>query len=245
MLVDRDLWIATIYNTDTFLKEGLPVEVRWNTCITGDSPEWLDPKGRELGEGAQYFQYNPEEARKLVQAAGVSMPYSAPFGHYTDRVPEDQTRFQVIVEMMSEGGIFDISSDPLLYNSSWRSARQAGGKEHAGLLWHRTAGLDADIILTQMFTPKGRNSNDADGTPGVTELVLQQKSELDPKKRTEIVQQIQKKLALDWPVIPWAGTAPGFTLRWPWLMNHGVFIEGNASAKAYVNYWYDASKRPS
>jgi len=50
---------------------------------------------------------------------------------------------------------------------------------------------------------------------------------------------------LDWPVIPWAGTAPGFTLRWPWLMNHGVFIEGNASAKAYVNYWYDASKRPS
>jgi len=42
--------------------------------------------------------------------------------------------------------------------------------------------------------------------------------------------------------VPIAGTSPGFTLHWPWLKNYNVFIEGNASAKAYVYAWYDKAE---
>jgi peptide/nickel transport system substrate-binding protein len=244
MMLDRDLLIETFENVSQFRDAGLPVRIYWNGHLAAGQSEWLDPKGEALGEGAKYFEYNPAEARKLVEAAGVAMPYAAPFGHYSDRVPLDQKRFQVLIAMMSDGGTFQIQSDALLYNSSWRSARQSGGTEFQGLLWHRTADLEADVILTQMYTPQGRNSVDSTGpTPEVTDLVLKQKSELDPKKRTAIIHDIQKKLAMDWPVIPWAGTAPGFTLRWPWLKNHGVFIQGNGSAKSFVYAWYDESQR--
>jgi ABC-type transport system substrate-binding protein len=244
MMLDRDLLIETFENVQQFRDAGLDVETLWCSHLGPGLPEWLDPKGNALGEGAKFFQHSPEEARKLVQAAGVSMPYAAPFGHYIDQVPADQPRFQVLIQMMSDGGIFNITSDQLLYNSSWRSARQAGGMEHTGLLWHRTADLSADIILTQMWTPKGRNAVDSRGpTPGITDLVLKQKSELDPAKRTGIIHEIQQKLAMEMPVIAWAGTARQFTLHWPWLMNHNVFIQGNASAKSFTYAWYDESKR--
>ena len=246
MMLDRDLLIETFENTKQFQDAGLPVSLYWTSSALGAGlPEWIDPKTNAIGEGAKYFQFNPAEAKKLVQAAGVKMPYAAPFSHYVDNVPDDQKRFEVLNAMMSEGGIFNITTDPLLYNSSWRVARQAAGKDplHVGLLWHRTSGLSADGILTQMWTPKGRNSQNTDSTPVVTDLVLKQKSELDPNKRTAIIHDIQKELALQWYVIPWAGSAPGFTLHWPWLANYNVFIQGNASAKSFVYTWYDESKK--
>ena len=246
MMLDRDLLVETFENVVQFRDAGLPVEIYWTSSALGAGlPEWLDPKTSAIGEGQKYFQHNPAEAKKLVEAAGVKMPYAAPFAHYVDNVPEDQKRFEVLNAMMSEGGIFDIKTDPLLYNSSWRQARQAAGKDpvHTGLLWHRTAGLSADVILTQLWTPKGRNSQNADVTPVVTDLVLKQKSELDPARRTAIIHDIQKELALQWYVIPWAGSSPGFTLHWPWLANHNVFIVGNDSAKDFTYAWYDESKR--
>jgi hypothetical protein len=100
-------------------------------------------------------------------------------------------------------------------------------------------------MLTMMYTPDGRNSQNAKPHPGVTDLVLKQKTELDPQKRTAMIHEIQRQLSLDWPVLPWAGTAPGFTLRWPWLANHGVFVEGSASARAYTHFWYDEKKKVS
>jgi ABC-type transport system substrate-binding protein len=243
MMLDRDLLIETFGNVTQFRDAGLPVDTYWTSSGLGPGlPEWLDPKTSAIGEGSKYFQHNPTEARKLVQAAGVQMPYAVPFAHYIDQVPEDQPRFQVLIQMYSEGGIFNVTSEQLLYNTSWRSARQAGGQEHKGILWHRTAGLSADVILTQMWTPKGRNSQNINPTPIVTDLVLKQKSELDPNKRTAIVHDIQKELAKQMYVIPWAGTAPGFTLHWPWLANHNVFIQGNASAKSFVYAWFDESK---
>ncbi|MPZ48049.1 MAG: hypothetical protein GEU75_01845 [Dehalococcoidia bacterium] len=245
MMLDRDLLIAVADGTDQFSSAGLPIRTYWSGHLAPGLPEWLDPNTEALGEGAKYFQHNPDEARKLVQAAGVPMPYAAPFGHYVDQVPADQPKFQMLLGMFNEGGIFNVTSDPLLYNTSWRTARQAAGMEHQGLLWHRTGSFSADLMLTQMYTPDGRNSQNAKPHPGVTDLVLKQKSELDPARRVAMIHEIQKQLSLDWPVIPWAGTAPGFTLRWPWLANHGTFVEGSASARSYAYFWYDEAKKPA
>jgi ABC-type transport system substrate-binding protein len=243
MMLDRDLLISVAEGTDRFTAAGLPMRIYWSGHIAPGLPEWLDPNSDALGEGAKFFKFDPAEARKLVQATGVAMPYAAPFGHYIDQVPADQPRFQTLIGMFNEGGIFNITSDPLLYNTSWRTARQAAGMEHEGVLWHRTGSFSADIMLTMMYTPDGRNSQNAKPHPGVTDLVLKQKTELDPQKRTAIIHDIQKQLSMDWPVLPWAGTAPGFTLRWPWLANHGVFIEGSSSARAYTHFWYDEKKK--
>jgi ABC-type transport system substrate-binding protein len=243
MMIERDLIVETFYNVKQFRDAGLPVHLYWHSHLAAGLPEWLDPKGNALGEGAKYFQHTPAEAKKLVEAAAGKTPVSAPFGYFSDRAFDEAKTNEVLGAMMSEGNIFNIQMDPLLYDSSWRNARQSAGMGFPGLVAHRAAILSADLILTQKYTPNGRNAVSTKPIPVVTDLILKQKTEFDAKKRADIVQEIQKQLALEWPDISWPGTAPGFTLRWPWLANDGVFIEGNDSAKAFVYAWYDEKKR--
>jgi peptide/nickel transport system substrate-binding protein len=243
MMLERDLVVETFYNVKQFRDSGLPVELYWHSHIAAGLPEWLNPKGTELGEGARFFQHNAAEAKKLIEAAGLKTPVEAPFGYFSDRAADEAKTNEVLGAMMSEGGVFKITMDPLLYDSSWRVARQSAGNGFTGLVAHRAAILSADVILTQKYTPNGRNAVSTKPTPGVTDLVLKQKTEFDAKKRTAIIQEIQKQLAMEWPDISWPGTAPAFTLRWPWLANDGVFVEGNPSARSFVFAWYDASKK--
>lgn len=56
--------------------------VRWNSHITGALKDWwLDPKSRnaEYGENGKYFKYNPEEARRMLEAAGWPFDKEFPF----------------------------------------------------------------------------------------------------------------------------------------------------------------------
>ena len=74
MLIDRDPWIDAFYNVSNFEAEGLPVDARWDShYMAGEPPFWIDPKGDGLGEGAAYFKYNPEEAIKMIEAAGFKL----------------------------------------------------------------------------------------------------------------------------------------------------------------------------
>src|SRR5262249_11900821 len=51
--------------------DGLPVETRWNTALVATYEGWwLDPKGKDLGPNARYFQHDIGEAKKLLTAAG-------------------------------------------------------------------------------------------------------------------------------------------------------------------------------
>jgi hypothetical protein len=47
------------------------------------------------------------------------------------------------------------------------------------------------------------------------------------------------------PDIPYPGSATGFSLRWPWLKNHGVFWYGGNSSRPATEYWYDATAKKS
>jgi peptide/nickel transport system substrate-binding protein len=79
MLLDRESWIDVFYNVSTYAQEGLAVDARWDThYMAGEPPFWQDPKGKELGEAAQYFQFNPAEAQKLVRAAGHNSAVKLP-----------------------------------------------------------------------------------------------------------------------------------------------------------------------
>ncbi|MPZ50503.1 MAG: hypothetical protein GEU75_14595 [Dehalococcoidia bacterium] len=242
MMLDRDLLTETFYNVKIFQDAGLPVRLFWHSHLAAGLPEWLDPQGTDLGEGAKYFQYNPAEAKKLVEAAGLTTPYTAPHHFFIDNAQDEIRYNEVINAMMSDGGVFNMTIDGMAYDTNWRAARASAGMGFKGVLWHRAAALSADVILTQRYTPKGRNSVSANPIPGITDLVLKQKTELDPKRREALIHEIQKTAAMEFPDMTRAGTAPGFTLHWPQLANHNVFSVSNDSAKQFVYAWYDESK---
>src|SRR5207248_10705217 len=70
MAWDRDLFIETVFNVSKFASQGLPVETRWNTALAATSFEWLNPKSKDFGENAKYFEHSVAEAKKLLSAAG-------------------------------------------------------------------------------------------------------------------------------------------------------------------------------
>jgi peptide/nickel transport system substrate-binding protein len=76
MSVDRDAFIELNYNVSKFEAEGLPMESRWNTDLPNDvyNGWWLDPRGKDFGANAKYFEHNVAEAKRLLTAAGHLKP---------------------------------------------------------------------------------------------------------------------------------------------------------------------------
>jgi peptide/nickel transport system substrate-binding protein len=244
MTLDRDLLADVFYNLVQFRDAGLPTEAVWNSHLPAGYAEWVDPRGTGLGEGAKYFTYNLAEAKKLIDAAGVKTPIKETFGSWTDRAFEQVKQHEVTNAMFNDSQLFQMEWRPLIYNTTWRTEDDSGGTAYTGLLSSRLAGFSPDVYVVQKYTPTGRSKVSAQPVPGVTDLVLKQRLEPDPKKRAAIFAELQKNAAMEWPDIPAPMTNfPGFSLRWPWLSNHGVLIEGNASARAYTYYWYDESKK--
>ena len=71
MAIDRESYADAIDNRDAFEKEGLDLPIAFNSIVYAGWPgAFLDPQSSEFGDAAKYLQYNPEEAKKLVTAAG-------------------------------------------------------------------------------------------------------------------------------------------------------------------------------
>ena len=173
MMLDRDLLIDTFYNVSQFRDAGLPVVSYWNSHIAAGLSEWLDPQGKDIGDGGQYFKHDIASAKKLVQAAGFNDAVPTTLGCFTDNAQDEVKRNQTMLPMFNDGGVFKMSFDSLLYNTSWRTQRASAGMGFSGLLWHRAAILSADSILTQKYTPNGRNAVSTLPTPVVTDLIFQ------------------------------------------------------------------------
>jgi ABC-type transport system substrate-binding protein len=241
MMIDRDAWINTFYNTDVFAKEGLPVETLWNAQLPTGSPNWIDPRKSEIGEGGKNFQFNPAEAKKLVEAAGhknVRLPY------FMQNRPTEARQNEVLANMIAEGGLFTVEMKQLDYNTEWRDVCQrSAGDAYAGFCQNNSGGFNEDAYLVAKYTPGGKYAVSNRSIDGVTDAVLKARQETDPKKRSEMVVALQRKLATEMTDIPLPGRAYQFSLRWPWLKNHGAFITGGASSLEFAEHWYDASAK--
>jgi ABC-type transport system substrate-binding protein len=248
MVIDRDLWIEANYNVAAFEAEGLPMDMRWNSHYCADDAAfWLDPKGKELGEGAQYFQYNVAEAKKLMQAAGHNAAIKMP-GIVSGAGNNQITSLH---GMIQASGLFDVAITSIPAAEYNQRVYNGSGK-HEGLAMAQNMGVRGDIdqYLSTRWSPGG-----ATGTqtmfPEVypwykkaQDLVTAQRQELDEKKRLTILADLQKELALQMPTVPYPGAANGFSVAWPQLANFGVFrAVYDYESIIWTRYWYDESKK--
>ncbi len=241
MLLDRDLWIDTFYDVSGYRREGLDIDTIWHSHIPSGCPDWIDPKGKGLGEGAKYFQYDLAEAKRLIRAAGAEKT-PVVFHYFTTLNNNSPPRNEVHAGMLREG--FDIKVEPLDYVSSWREVCQRStGNGYDGICYNTQATPTQDAYLVSMYTPDGKYTVSDKPLGRITDLVVQQRRELDAKKRGDLVREIQQLAAADMVNLPFIGHAPSFSLRWPWLRNEGVFTSGGYSARPETRAWYDESKR--
>ena len=258
MALDRDLMIDAFYNVSNFQKDGIDVPTRYNTAISGEwapSGEWLDPKSKEFGENAKYFQYNLAESKKLLAAAGfangfeTTMRYPASVQYTLVRYGEPWAgQLQQILKVNLDAQT-DYTKDYI------PNLRDANGR-FEGLGMHSVTGSTPQRIapesdLSAQFWSKGGVTfhgfgNNAQGDPALDAIIVKARAEFDTKKRTALIHDAQKYLGK----AQWALSQPGggstFNLAWPAVGNYFAWTNHTWGPAAYWTYkmWLDRTKAP-
>ena len=257
MSFDRDTYIDTFGNVSAYRSEGLPIETYWYTSM-GYVPEWtLDPRGKEFGANAKYYQYNVEEAKKLVQAAetayGGSFPeipsgrINAVFGPvYTQQV-------DVMEQWLRDIGL-KINAKPLDYNLEYLPNYVTKQGQFEGILFGSGATTSPDVVdyyVWRFYSKSGATSGSLGlGGPGpadpeVDKFIERAKAEFDAPKRREIVHDLQRHLAAKAYAVIHPGVSDTLSLLWPAIRNVDVW-QGDSRAAlpglSILPLWYDDAK---
>ena len=244
MLYDRDALIEAAYGTSDWTGAGLHPKTYWDGHLSNRSGDWLDPSTNALGEGAQYFKANKDEAKKMLSAGGyngepLTFIIRDGFG------PKNVT--DILQGMFNDGGL-NVSLKPI-QNTEWTQVKGTAGAGFSDFFWGTANSYNSDGFLATKYTPGGKDRVTPDAIPGITDSILAMRRELDAKARQSKIAQIQKDLAVQMPDMPVVSTLPvaGYTLAQPWLRNSFWIVPGFSSqgstARPYTAYWYDASKR--
>jgi peptide/nickel transport system substrate-binding protein len=253
MSYDRDLFIDTFYNVSQFEADGLPVSTYWYTSIGNAPGWWLDPKGKDFGPNAKYFQYDPQEAKKLLAAAG----YPNGFEVISNSIGglergADYLRWVEVREgFVREIGIRP-SSNLVDYQTVYIPKLRDGLGEFDG--WAYTSGApsadEAVAYLAWRWAPgstfflgfDANGAGDHSGDPYVNTQVAKAKAELDTEKRKALVYDIQRHLAKTMYAISQPGIADEFQVAWPAIGNFAVY-EGDRRGQNF-HWWIDDTKAP-
>jgi ABC-type transport system substrate-binding protein len=248
MMVDRDLYISTMYNVDKFTSQGLSVETRWNTVFPANEPAWLDPQSSEFGPNAKYFKLDPAEAKKLVQATGRSV-IEAPFNTIPglEYGPDYKREAEILKGMWESSGVFKFSTSLHDYTTDFIpkiGSYPAGGHTFDGVALASITGYpEVDVYLSDHYSPGGALNHFETDFPNDTQwqsMVKAQKSEFDTKKRLAMLKEIQRYHAGKMYGIHRAGAALGFQLWNPGVMNVRAFASrfgGQSPTAELMNYW--------
>ena len=261
MSLDRDLFNDTFGNVSKFSAQGVPVESVWNTAIlaTAFKGWWQDPKGKDFGANASYYQKNIAEAKKLLAAAnyasGITVisnqiggaEYGPTYAKYID----------VMEGMASEAG-FKVTKALQGYATNWMPEFRDGHGYFDGVAYRLTpqATDPGDQLYSEYNkggaiyygfddqgkgTPKGQPFT---GDPTVNDLTQKIRTEFDDGKRKSYAADLQRYLAKQQYFITYLGSATGFNLAWPTVKNWRVLSTPDFG-QLWSSYWLDGTLPPN
>lgn len=249
MAVDREAYADAYSNSSKFAAAGLDVPFFLDNFIpAGMAPYWIDPRGKDMGDAAKFFQHNVSDAKALMSAAGLGngldlrLRFTSP--HLTER---DAT---IISDMLTSIGIkskLEAAERVTVFNTQ---ILPSGGKfpgDMSGLA--RAIGFDPGAGLYRTNHSKGANTGSAfddDGQRQIDAAIEKVLKEVDPQKNAALIKELQKQLGMYQGSIPFNYQSPPVSFTWPWVKNYGVFTAtpvgaGTSRRLVYHNLWIDES----
>ena len=257
MSLDRESWIDAWYNVSKFESEGLPVIVRWHThVLCTQEGWWMDPRDKDFGPNARYYELNVAEAKKLLSAAGhpngFDVVSTVPAGTAYGR---DYLKQVESIEGMTREAGFKPTIKTVDYTSEYipriRNARgRFEGWTHKlgpGFAEDASARMDYDFYSRggeNFYGFDAAGKGDDSGDPEVDRMLERAHRELDVGKRKEIVFDAQRYLAKKMYNVYWPGGASGFDMAWPALKNFRVYGTPHRGRIAAHWWWLDQSLAP-
>jgi ABC-type transport system substrate-binding protein len=258
MALDRDTYIDVFGNVSKFGSQGLPSESYYYTSMGYIPGTTLDPRKSDFGENAKYYQYNIEEAKKLLSAAGY--PNGFEYTNHWPNTPAFGAAFpkqvEVIEQFQNELGL-KVTSDPIDYNLKYLPEYVTKRGQHEGVLIALgavTSSDPVDYFVWRYYSKSGATSGAifgdigssvGAGDPKVDEFIDRAKSELDGAKQKTILQDLQRYLGGMMYTVGAPGNATTYDLAWPAVRNHLAFQQDSRSITSYYyKWWIDDTQAP-
>jgi ABC-type transport system substrate-binding protein len=248
MTIDRDLYLDTVFNLSNYRDAGLPVDVVWESGLQADMYEGWVLNARDekaFGPNAKYFKYDLEEAKKLVAAAGQSVPMDAELYLPARQVVRNVSYWdglEALFGMTAESGVFKVNLHLLdNYDAEWvpKYHNQSQNQYSGVTISLSSLAQDPATYLHSYYNSKGALRQGTDST--LDDLTTRMVREFDTKKRMELGFEIQRYEGQKM-YFPCLGGATGFSLGWPAVRNREVHRGGTMCR--YTTLWLDQEKAP-
>lgn len=179
------------------------------------------------------YTYNPEKAKQLLAASGISLPI-----HATFYASNDATTQKVVEEIQNElkaVGI-DLTVQPLSW-SAFLSGNGQGTQASFLIDWNQSF-PDAFDFLNTLFNTSEQPINNSTmySNKQVDQWLNEAQTETDPQKRFNLYQKVTVQAMKDATIVPVYYGKYTFAIQ-PWV--HGYYINSNAEEDPLTNIWVD------
>jgi len=254
--IDRDAYSYTQSGADIYEKAGIPFPVSLGSSVMTDAwgDFYLDPRGKEIGDGAKYFTRNIPEAKKLMSAGGFPDGMDQIFHSYPNGggVTTDGT---ILGDMLSEIGVrtkiemHDFNSD-YMPNILVAGTNNKGNYDGIAIIYSAGSNGDCFNFAYQNWHSKGAYtaSRRWDATQDKLDALYEQAfREFDHDKQKQIAWQIQRETASYQGAVQYMYASQPFTLAWNWVKNfraHKTSV-GMPLSAGVERVWIDESLKTS
>lgn len=183
--------VSLLLDRDGYAKLFFAGNGTWDNVINaGMGDFYLDPKGKDIGDTAQWFKFDPQKAKQLLSAAGYSnaeVPY-----HYSPGYGKVfASQAEAVLAMLKEG--LNLKAVPEDYGAY--IANTFAGKGSGMVYGLQTDLTDPDLMLGRFFSPDNPLNNSHVNDPQINTLLAAQRKEFDHEKRKQIIWDIQRRNA--------------------------------------------------
>jgi peptide/nickel transport system substrate-binding protein len=240
--IDRDAIITAIAQVEEFKQLGLDKTYHLQNFMPyAFAKWWVDPRGKEMGESAQWFSYDPAKAKQLLSAAGYPNGFDTEW-HFDNRsgvTPNDTVA--VLAQAASDVGIrAQLAIDD--YNTVFQPKTQVG--LNTGLLnsvWITNS--DPSGYLSLLFGP-GSNRNKLDiNDAKFNQMYEAQNQEMDDQRRRSQLIDIYKYLADNMWEVPFNTNTDSYVLAYPFVKNVNAYQDAvgdfGAGSGGIIYRWLD------
>lgn len=172
-----------------------------DTPISKVSPDYaIDTP--DIGPGADWFKYDPQEARRLLEAAGVAEGTELTLEISPERYgPLNQQEAELMVANLADVGL-NLRLSPLDSTTFIQKVITDHNLESLILLRRTAWAGDPDDMLTRFFKSDASVNVGGWDDPELDSLLEAQRVEQDPDARRELIYDIQR-LLLDKVYVSW------------------------------------------
>jgi peptide/nickel transport system substrate-binding protein len=178
--------------------------------------EWkLDASKIDPAKAKYLTGYDPAEAKRLLAEAGLAKGFTMPIFHWPGYVVPWRSYYDLAAEDLGKIGI-TVELKPEEYGKYISTT--ALGKYEGAAMGPSTPFTEVDDFLSGRFYPElaTNQSHVADGE--LTKMLIAQRREMDPKKRKQIVDDIQRYLADKAYYV--------YVPAWPQYVAHPPYVKG-------------------